>query len=173
LELIQGAYPGDRSGMVEQLELGLIDRALFERWLAAELSRDAPHPLQPQGLIEALFAEVRPETRMHRAVQRARELGIRTALVSNSWGSGHDQDAVASLFDVVVVSARVHMRKPEPAIYLFAAERLGVMPSACVFVDDLAANVDGARAVGMRGVLHVSTARTIATLERIFRAPLR
>jgi HAD superfamily hydrolase (TIGR01509 family) len=59
-----------------------------------------------------------------------------------------------ALFDDVVVSAEVGMAKPEPAIFVLAAERLGVPPAACAFVDDWEPNVEAARAVGMRAVLH-------------------
>ena len=57
------------------------------------------------------------------------------------------------LFDDIVCSAEVGMAKPEPAIYELAAERLGLEPRECVFVDDLDTNVDAARQVGMQAVL--------------------
>jgi epoxide hydrolase-like predicted phosphatase len=57
------------------------------------------------------------------------------------------------LFDDIVCSAEVGMAKPEPAIYTLAAERLGLEPSECVFVDDLDTNVEAARQVGMHAVL--------------------
>jgi putative hydrolase of the HAD superfamily len=60
-----------------------------------------------------------------------------------------------ALFDDVVVSAEVGIAKPEPAIFLLAAERLGLRPAECAFVDDWAPNVEAARALGMRAVLHV------------------
>lgn len=173
LSVIEDAYPGDRSGMVERLELGLLRRSTFERWLASELWRSVPRPPAREGLIDGLFAEVRPEPLMYRALERVRELGIRTAIVSNSWGSGRDQDAVAHLVDLVVVSARVGMRKPEPGIYLLTSELLGLPPRACVFVDDLRANAEGARRVGMRAILHRSPARTVAALERVFGVSFR
>jgi len=58
------------------------------------------------------------------------------------------------LFDDIVISAEVGMAKPRPEIFRLAAERLGVPPEACVFVDDWDKNVEAARGVGMQGVLH-------------------
>ena len=65
-----------------------------------------------------------------------------------------ERDGLHALFDDVVVSAEVGMAKPDPAIFRLAADRLGLPPAACVFVDDWDDNVEAARAVGMRGVLH-------------------
>ncbi len=59
---------------------------------------------------------------------------------------------IHELFDAVVCSAEVGMAKPDPAIYRLAAERLGLPPEACVFVDDSEANVRAAEQVGMRGI---------------------
>jgi HAD superfamily hydrolase (TIGR01509 family) len=58
------------------------------------------------------------------------------------------------LFDDIVVSAEVGMAKPKPEIFRLAADRLGLPPEACVFVDDWDKNVEAARAVGMQAVLH-------------------
>ncbi len=65
------------------------------------------------------------------------------------------------------------MHKPQPEIYLLAAERVGREPDACLFVDDLRENCDGAAAVGMTPVLHRDPEETIATLERLLDIPLR
>ena len=66
---------------------------------------------------------------MVQAVRGVRAGGLKTGLVSNSWSVDHyDRDLLAELFDEVVISAEVRMHKPEPEIYLLAAERLGVRP---------------------------------------------
>jgi len=65
-----------------------------------------------------------------------------------------ERDGLHGLFDDVVVSAEVGMAKPDPAIFRLAVERLGLTPAECVFVDDWDDNVEAARAVGMRGVIH-------------------
>ena len=71
-----------------------------------------------------------------------------------------------SIFDGTVISGDVGLHKPEPAIYELGAERIGLEPAACIFVDDLRENVAGAEAVGHDRVLHRDPATTIAELER-------
>ena len=61
--------------------------------------------------------------------------------------------AIHHLFHDIVCSAEVGLAKPEPAVYMMAAERLGIPPSDCIFVDDLDTNVEAARQVGMAGIL--------------------
>ena len=58
-----------------------------------------------------------------------------------------------------MISAEVHLHKPQPEIYRLAAERLEVAPEECVFVDDLRENCEGAEAVGMTAVRHRNAAR--------------
>jgi HAD superfamily hydrolase (TIGR01509 family) len=77
------------------------------------------------------------------------------------------------LFDAVVISGEVGMRKPEPEIFRYACERLDLAPAECVMVDDLPHNVAGAVAVGMVAVHHRSYAETAAELEILFDASLR
>jgi putative hydrolase of the HAD superfamily len=60
------------------------------------------------------------------------------------------------------------MRKPDPAIYELAAQRLGMHPSDCVFVDDLQVNLETATKLGMATVLHEDAAQTIGQLRNIF-----
>jgi putative hydrolase of the HAD superfamily len=71
------------------------------------------------------------------------------------------------IFDAIVVSGDVGLHKPEPEIYLLAAERAGAEPGTCVFVDDLRENIAGAEAVGMTGVLHRDPAETLERLEQL------
>ena len=101
------------------------------------------------------------------ALRRAAEFGIPTGLISNSWVMDHYTDEIRDLFDVVVISAEVGMHKPQPEIYLLAAERSGVDPKDCVFVDDLRENCAGAEAVGMTAVLHRNVEDTLAQLEEL------
>lgn len=110
---------------------------------------------------------------MAEAVARARAAGVRTGLISNSWGgAAYRRERFEELFDAVVISEEVGMRKPHPSIYRLAASRIGVEPVACVFVDDLLPNVEGARAVGMEGIVHRSADFTIPKLEALLEVPL-
>jgi putative hydrolase of the HAD superfamily len=120
------------------------------------------------GLVERMFGGLREDERMLGAVRRARAAGIRTGLVSNSMGSGrYDRATFPELFDGVVISGDVGMHKPQPEIFLLGAERAGVAPELCVFVDDLRENCDGAEAVGMTAVLHRGADTTLPELERL------
>ncbi len=168
--VIDEAYGGgDPHGMVAGVERGTTPLTEFERWLAERLSPGAARPVEAEGLKERLFAGMEPDAAMAAAVARARTHGIRTALVSNSWGeSGYERDRLGELFDAVVISADVGLRKPDREIFLLAAELIGLQPEECVFVDDLLHNADGARAVGMEAVVHRSAEFTIPRLEGLF-----
>lgn len=119
-------------------------------------------------LVDRMFGALREDERMVGAVRRARAAGIRTGLVSNSMGAGrYDRATFPELFDGVVISGDVGMHKPQPEIFLLGAERAGVAPEQCVFVDDLRENCEGAEAVGMTAVLHRGPETTLPELERL------
>src|SRR3712207_9088690 len=85
-----------------------------------------------------MFGGLREDDRMLAAVRRARAAGVRTGLVSNSWGAGrYDRSVFPELFDGVVISGEVGLHKPEAEIYALAAERVELPARECVFVDDL------------------------------------
>jgi putative hydrolase of the HAD superfamily len=150
------------------LEKGELDEPTFERRFAALLEVDA------EGLIDGLFAGVAPDTAMIDAVRRAREAGIRTALVSNSWGvHRYPSELFAELFDGVVISGEEGIRKPSRRMYELGAERAGVDAAACVYVDDLPFNLTPAQELGMATVHHTSAETTIPELERLLGIALR
>jgi epoxide hydrolase-like predicted phosphatase len=150
------------------LETGRLSPEEFEQRLIAELARPDGSMAEASGLLARMFAGLEAEPSMVDIVRRLRAEGVRTGLVSNSWGFTYPTEGWAELFDTVVISGEVGARKPEPEIYLMAARQLGLPASACVFVDDLAANVRGAAAVGMIGVHHTSLTSTIEELEVLF-----
>jgi epoxide hydrolase-like predicted phosphatase len=83
-------------------------------------------------------------------------------------GAGrYDRSTFPELFDGVVISGDVGLHKPQPEIFLLGAERTGVAPEECVFVDDLRENCEGAEAVGMTAVLHRGADTTLPELERL------
>jgi putative hydrolase of the HAD superfamily len=126
-----------------------------------------------EDLTQRLFAGLRPDERMIGAVHAARAAGVKTGLITNSWGMGIYERAPLDLFDERVISGEVGMHKPQPEIYLLACERLEVEPAEAVFVDDLRENVEGAEAVGMAAVLHRESEKTIAKLEELLAVSLR
>ena len=154
------------------LERGEIDVPDFERQLAARLRTRSGRAVPAEGLLARMFAGFRRQRPMVDVVRRVRAAGLKTALLSNSWGMDYDRADWGELFDAVVISGEVRMRKPEPRIYLHCARQLGVEPQRCVFVDDLPPNVAGAVAVGMVGVRHVTAEQTMAELEALLRIPL-
>jgi putative hydrolase of the HAD superfamily len=156
------------SNPVHALERGEIAIPEFERELAKRLHTHDGRPVEPEGLLERMFAGFRHEAPMMTAVRTARSRGVKTALLSNSWGLDYPREQWEGAFDAVVISGEVGMRKPEPAIYLHTAALLGLAPRQCVFVDDLGPNVRGAVEVGMVGVRHISPAETIRELETLF-----
>jgi len=152
---------GEALALLRSLERGAVTDEEFERDFGELLGVDPP------GLVERLFAGLSPEQDMIDAVTSVRASGVRTGLISNSWGTGIYERAPMAIFDATVISGDVGLHKPEPEIYELGAERIGVSPDACVFVDDLRENVAGAEAVGMTALLHRDPASTIAELERL------
>jgi epoxide hydrolase-like predicted phosphatase len=150
------------------LETGGLSEDEFEPRFAEILGVSAP------DLIDRMFAGSEPEHGMLEAVVRARAGGVRTGLISNSWGTRrYDRTQLADLFDGVVISGEVGMRKPTREIYELGAERIGLPPTACVFVDDLAFNLTPAAELGMATVHHRTTEETISELERLLGLELR
>src|ERR1700722_9633653 len=153
--------------MLIELETGALAEGAFAVQLAALLE------VEPDGLIDGLFAGVEPDTAMVAAVRSARAGGIRTALVSNSWGvHRYPQDMFDERFDGVVISGDEGIRKPAVRMYELGAERAGARPDECVFVDDLPFNLTPAQELGMATILHTSAETTIPELERLLDLPL-
>jgi putative hydrolase of the HAD superfamily len=167
------AYGGAGHNPVHGLEEGRLDPAEFERLLAAELRTVDGGPVVAEGLIRRMFATFAPVEQMYAAVRAARERDVSTGLLSNSWGNDYPRELWAELFDAVVISCEVGLRKPDERIYRHAAAALGLDPAECVFVDDIAPNVRAAEAVGMVGIHHVAPDETVTRLEELFHVPLR
>ncbi|MEU2231500.1 HAD family hydrolase [Streptomyces vietnamensis] len=119
------------------------------------------------GVLSRLFAGMRPDPEMFELVEELRELGVRVALLSNSWGNTYPRERIDGLFDPVVISGEVGLRKPEAPIYELTLTRLGVPAGSALFLDDAEPNVLGARAVGMRAHLHVDAPSTRAALAAL------
>jgi HAD superfamily hydrolase (TIGR01509 family) len=99
--------------------------------------------------------------------------GLRAGILSNSGPGAREAERIWGLeeiTDVIVYSHEVGLAKPDPAIYELTTTRLGVRPGEIVFLDDVPANVDAARAAGWYAVLHEDTERSIAEIERIIAA---
>ena len=159
----------DALALLRRLERGEIGEDEFSERFGAMMG-----VADTDGLIDRLFAGMRPDEAMHEAVCRARAGGVRTALVSNSWSSGHyDRSSLDQLFDAIVISGEVGLNKPDAEIFELAADRVGVPAGECVFVDDLRENCEGAERVGMTAVRHRDAPRTVAELEGLLGVELR
>jgi putative hydrolase of the HAD superfamily len=173
-EMIDHAYRcGDGESVVHALERGEIDGAAFERDLAARLLTVDGVPPVAEGLLERMFAGFERVEAMYDMLRDVRSNGVRTCLLSNSWSNTYPRDDWDEVFDAVVISGEVGMRKPEPRIFEHALGRIGLAGAECVFVDDIEANIDAARALGIAGIHHRDAATTIAELETVLRLALR
>ncbi|MFT5222030.1 MAG: epoxide hydrolase-like predicted phosphatase [Glaciecola sp.] len=160
-----GQPEGD--GFVHRFERGEMEAAEFEGHLRTELAARG-HQVSEEPLMSRVFGGLGPDrdNGMWDLVRSARSQGVGTGLLSNSWGTaGYPLTLLHECFEDLVISGEVGLRKPDPAIYLLAAERLGVGVVDCIFVDDLDSNVEAAQAVGMAGVVHRGD--VIATAEAI------
>jgi len=158
---------------IHALERGECSGAEFEQILAARLLRVDGETVVAEGLLRRMFAASVPVPGMYDTIRTLRAAGFSTALLSNSWGCDEYPRAdFAGLFDTVVLSGEVGMRKPEKEIFFHAAATLGLAPAECVFIDDMEANVAAAQACGMTGVLHTETATTASVLQDLLGVPL-
>lgn len=152
---LTGAARSADGGVIGALERGELELEDFEAHLRARLAAAGHHVDAEVQLLDGLLAAMRPAGTVWDLVAAARAHGVRTGLLSNSWGfSPYPMATLEAYFDDVVLSGVVGLRKPDPAIYRLAAERLGVVTTDCVFVDDLSGNVRAARVLGMVGVHH-------------------
>jgi putative hydrolase of the HAD superfamily len=127
-----------------------------------------------EGLIDRLFSGAVLEQSMVDAVRAARRAGLATGLISNSWGTTrYPRELLGELFDGVVISGEVGIRKPAPRIYELGAQAIGREPARCVFVDDLPFNLTPAGDLGMATVHHTGPETTIPGLERLLGIALR
>ncbi len=163
-ERLMGRFRSDPAAreLLVSLEKGQLEERTFELEFAALLE------VEPDGLIDGLFEGVHPDKAMVQAVRSARAAGVRTALVSNSWGvHRYPHEMFAELFDGVVISAEEGIRKPSRRMYELGAERAGAAASECVYVDDLPFNLTPAQELGMLTIHHTSAESTIPELERL------
>jgi putative hydrolase of the HAD superfamily len=150
-------------------EEGRVPEGDFESQLGGVLGLSSP-----AGLIDRLFAGAVLEEAMVNAVRAARSAGIATGLISNSWGTTrYPRQLLGELFDGVVISGEVGMRKPAARIYELGAQAIAREPAECVFVDDLPFNLTPAVELGMATVHHTAADTTIAELERLLGLSLR
>jgi putative hydrolase of the HAD superfamily len=170
LELLIGDYGEDGDHpwhRVERGELAITDWALEVTAMGQELGIEVDFtPLQ------ALLGDLTVHEQIVRRIRELRDEGYRLGLITNNVREGsatwRAKVPVDELFDVVVDSCEVGMRKPNPAIYHHALELLGgVPPSQAVFLDDAPTNVEGARVAGLSAILVDDPDRALAELDAL------
>lgn len=162
------AYAGEEDSLVTDFETGRISEEEFSAEFAGRLSEVAGRQIEPEGIVDRLFRAMDLEAEMIELVRSARGAGLKTALLSNSWGtSTYPRDLLAEIFDVVVISGEVGLRKPDPHIFRMTTDKLGVDPARCVFVDDHPGHLKSAMEEGMQTVLHRSPSETIPQVEEL------
>jgi putative hydrolase of the HAD superfamily len=164
---VSQAYDAGVPNPIHALERGECTEAEFERIFAARLRLLDGGEVAAEGLLRRMFAASVRVPAMDDLIRT-----LRTALLTNSWiQDEYPRADFAELFDVVVISCEVGMRKPERGIFLHAAQALGLAPAECVFIDDMKANVAAAAGCGMTGVLHTGAAATAAALHDLLGVP--
>jgi putative hydrolase of the HAD superfamily len=166
-------YSGAGDALVERFETGSLDEAEFSRELALRIEEASGRYVEPEGLVGRIFGRMQLEPQMLEAVAGARRYELKTALLSNSWGrDGYPRERFKDLFDVVLISAEVGLRKPDPRIFGLVVARLGVPGERCVFVDDYPGHLPPAEGAGMTTILHISPEETVRRLTHLLGVPL-
>lgn len=156
---------------LHELEVGAVSEGEFLAQLEREASAILERPVELARFGEDYMAGLEANSELFAYYERLHARGLRLAMLTNNvrewepyWRSKLPID---DIFEVVVDSGFVGMRKPDPRIYALVLEQLGLPAEACVFVDDLEVNVDAARDLGFAVVHHRETAETIAALDRL------
>ena len=152
---------------IHRLETGELSVPEFDALLAAELATVDGRPVDPVGVLKRLFAGMQPDPPMFALVEDLRAADVRVGLLSNSWGNTYPRERIDALFDPVVISGEVGMRKPLSPIYELALERLGIPAGRVLFIDDAEPNILGARCVGLQAFLHTDAVTTRAALAAL------
>lgn len=154
---------------IHRLETGELSMAEFDALLGAELVGITGQRLPPMDLLKGMFADMRPDPVMFDLVGDLKDGGVRVALLSNSWGNTYPREQIDALFDPVVVSGEVGMRKPNSEIFTHALDLLDMPPNRVVFVDDAEPNIEGASRLRIHTILHTDPETTRKELARLMR----
>jgi putative hydrolase of the HAD superfamily len=155
LDLLLGPYDRDTDHPWHQVERGELSMADFSAWLGPEAQARGISLSRTEGSVLADMAVQEPVVA---CIRRLRAEGYKTALVTNNALELRDRwralVPLDELFDAVVDSCEVGVRKPDPRIFALALERLGGVPAArAVFLDDHPGNIAGAEAAGLAAIL--------------------
>ncbi len=161
----QQAVHGVLAGLGLPPGIGEMPQREFERTMGRLLGID------DNGLLAKALADLEPRPEVLSLTRRARAEGVKVAALSNSWGTGdydpYDGWGLDEMFDAVVISDQVHLRKPDPTIFLLTAGKLGLAPSDCLFVDDTEHNLPDAARLGMGTLFFTGAPGEVDEIERL------
>jgi putative hydrolase of the HAD superfamily len=151
-----------------RLERSEVDLDTFAVLWSGE-ARALGHDLDGRAVLERLAGQIRPE--MVAAIRTCRAT-YKTACLTNNFGSAEAEvsaevAAVYRLFDAVLESRTLGVRKPDPRFYELACSALDVKPEECVFLDDLGVNLKPARALGMHTIKVTDTNEALRELTEV------
>jgi putative hydrolase of the HAD superfamily len=159
------------SNPLHDLETGRLSEADFLRGLGDQLTEQLGRSVSLEDFGERYFSHLQPNSALIDYMRDLRARGYQLAICTNNVREWADRWRamlpVAELFDVVVDSAFVGARKPEPRIYELTLEQLGVDAGRALLIDDIEANCEGARRVGMHAVWFRSNEQAIADVETV------
>lgn len=154
---------------LHELECGRVTEASFMEAMAATLSESLGREIAMESFAEHYFGGLEPNEPMIELMAALRAEGYRMALLTNNvreWEARWRSMApIEEIFELVVDSAFVGMRKPDPEIYELTVQRLGVPAPECLFVDDFEHNCEAAREVGMSAVVYREPEQGIADVR--------
>jgi putative hydrolase of the HAD superfamily len=154
-----------------ELETGRVSETQFLESVAGELSARRGSQVELDGFGERYFEHLRANDRLIEYMRELRARGYKLAICTNNireWEARwRAMLPVDEIFDVVVDSAFVGARKPEPRIYEITLERLGSAAEDTLFIDDVEINCEGARRLGMQAIRFRSTDQTIEAIEAV------
>ena len=165
------AAVAERDGVnpLVELETGRITEGEFFARLSDQISDQRGSRVELDGFGELWFQQLEPNEALIAYMRELRGRGYKLAICTNNvreWEARwRAMVPVDEIFDVVVDSAFVGTRKPEPQIYRITLERLGAAPEATLFIDDTEVNCDGARQLGMTAVRFRRTEQAIEEIE--------
>jgi len=157
------------------LERGEMSEPAFLTAVGDELETILGRPVDMRSFAERYFGSLTANDELIEHLRGLRNGGLRLAMLTNNvreweprWRAMLPVD---ELFELIVDSAFVGLRKPDPAIYRLTCERLGVATEQCLFLDDLEPNVEAARELGMAAVRFVDNAQAINAMDALLPTP--
>ena len=162
--LVVETSPG---GAWSRLERGELDLEAFYRLFDEECT-DRGHLLPAVDLMAYIGESSGPRPSMLQALRRIRQQSLQTAALTNNWVSdGQDRHHLRPYFDYFIESSVVGLRKPDPGIYHYALDEMGIEASAAVFLDDIGSNLKTARNLGVTTIKVETPEQALAELEAL------